>query len=275
MAKVKRDNGFGHFIGNIFRNLFTLIWFIIRIPYWLVLGIMWIFRKAKGKAVERAVEKKREKMKANYSKMSMLKSKRGDFSLWENNLFDSDSKIGIILGARGSGKSAFGMKVLENVHVKKGRKCFALGFKEESMPSWIKVVNSVDELENNSFVLIDEAGISFSSRSSMSSANKLLSDLILVARHKNLSILFISQNSSNLDVNILRQADYLVLKPSSLLQKDFERKIIQDMYTATEKEFEKFADRNGLTYIYSNDFTGFVENELPSFWSEGASKGFR
>ena len=108
----------------------------------------------------------------------------------------------------------------------------------------------------------------------MSNANKLLSELILISRHKNLSILFISQNSSNLDVNILRQADFLVLKSSSLLQKDFERKIIQKIYDATEKDFEKFRDKKGLTYIYGNLFRGFVTNPLPSFWGEKISKGF-
>lgn len=260
---------------SFWHYLFALIWFIIKIPYYLVRGIVKLVKWSNRKSSEKKVEKKRESMVAVYSMPRVLKTVKGDYKKFEENLFNSDSKIGIILGARGSGKSAFGMRMLENLHSMRQRKCFALGFKKESMPSWIKVVNSVDELENDSFVLIDEAGISFSSRSSMSSANKLLSDLILVARHKSLSIMFISQNSSNLEVNVLRQADYLVLKPSSLLQKDFERKIIQKMYEKAEKDFEKFKDERGLTYVYSPDFTGFVSNSLPSFWSSGASKGFR
>ena len=109
----------------------------------------------------------------------------------------------------------------------------------------------------------------------MDEINKLLSDLILVARHKNLSILFISQNSSNLDVNILRQADFLILKPSSLLQRDFERKIIRKIYEEVEDSFEKFSENLGLTYIYSSDFRGFISNPLPSFWKTSISKSFR
>ena len=150
-----------------------------------------------------------------------------------------------------------------------------MGFKESEMPSWIKVVKDVEEIENDSFVLIDEGGILFSSRNAMSNANKLLSGLILISRHKNLNILFISQNSSNLDVNILRQADFLVLKPSSLLQKDFERKIIQKLYEKTEDDFEKFKENKGITYIYSSNFTGFVSNLLPSFWGAEISKSFK
>jgi len=136
-------------------------------------------------------------------------------------------------------------------------------------------VNSVSEITNNSYVLIDEGGVLFSSRESMSKPNKLLSDLILIARHKNLNIIFISQNSSNLDVNILRQADYLVLKQSSLLQKDFERKIVQKIYLEVENKFEKHKNVEGVTYIHSGDFSGFISNSLPSFWKSEISKSFK
>jgi len=109
----------------------------------------------------------------------------------------------------------------------------------------------------------------------MSNANKMLSQLIMIARHKNLSILFISQNSSNLEVNILRQADFLILKPSSLLQTEFERKIIQKIYEETEESFKKFEEVEGATHIYSGSFRGFVSNPLPSFWRENLSKSFK
>jgi hypothetical protein len=109
----------------------------------------------------------------------------------------------------------------------------------------------------------------------MSNANKILTDLILISRHKNLNILFISQNSSNLEVNILRQADFIVLKKSSLLQKEFERKIIQKFYEETMASFKKLDEIPGLAYIHSNNFKGFISNALPSFWKESISKSFK
>lgn len=84
----------------------------------------------------------------------------------------------------------------------------------------------------------------------------------------------VTHNSSNLEVNILRQADFLILKPSSLLQKEFERKIIQKIYEETENDFKKSEDKQGLTFIYSDKFKGFVTNELPSFWGVKISKSF-
>jgi len=149
-----------------------------------------------------------------------------------------------------------------------------LGFKSETLPNWIQVIKEINEIENDSVLLIDEGGIEFSSRKSMSGSNKLLSELLLISRHKNLSVLMITQSSSNLEVNAIRQADYLIMKPSSLLQKDFERKKIKEIYESVSQDFEDLKEDLGLTYIYGSNYAGFVSNSLPSFWDENVSKGY-
>jgi len=201
-----------------------------------------------------------------------LKNISGDLNEFQQKLYASKSLIGIIIGARGSGKSALGLRLLENARAK-GRVVAAMGFSEETLPSWINCVKNLNEVKNGSFLLVDEGGILFSSRETFSNANKLLSELLLISRHKDLSVLFISQNSSNLDVNTLRQADYLLLRRPSLLQKDFERKIIQKIYEEFGSEFKKISEHS--TLVYSDSYQGFVKNELPSFWSEAASKSFK
>jgi hypothetical protein len=258
------------------------IWFIIKIPYYIVLliiliikAILFIGRKSNKAVKKRRSWKKRASILPVYADFKIIQGSKGNFKDWEDKILSSDSKIGVILGARGSGKTAFALKFLENIHSKTKKKCFAMGFQEEEMPSWIQTVPDISKIANDSFVLIDEGGILFSARKSMSNANKLLSDLILISRHKNLNILFISQNSSNLDVNILRQADFLVLKPSSLLQINFERKIIQKIYDSVNHNFEKFKNMPGLAYIYSDLFDGFITNPLPSFWTKSISKSFK
>ncbi|MBU1111487.1 MAG: DUF815 domain-containing protein [archaeon] len=211
---------------------------------------------------------------AKFQEFRELKKKKGNIETFNNFLYDNKSTIGIILGARGTGKSAIGMSFLENFASKSEKKLYALGFKQNALPHWIRVVKSIEEIENNSVLLVDEGGIEFSSRSSMTNANKLLSDILLVARHKDLSVMFITQNSSNLEVNAIRQADYLILKPSSLLQKDFERKKIKEVYESVDKDFEDLKEDRGLTYLYSDKYCGFISNDLPSFWSEKVSKGY-
>ena len=213
--------------------------------------------------------------KKSFKAFSIIHRHSGDIRGFEKMLRANKSAIGIILGARGKGKTALGMRLLENIHMKTSRVCVAIGFKEESLPPWITPLEKTEDIPNGSFVLIDEGGIVFSSRKAMTDANNMLSSLLLIARHKDLSIIFISQNSANLDINAIRQADYLLLKPSSLLQKDFERKKIQSIYSDLAEEFERHKNITGISYIYSDNFRGFVSNSLPTFWSDSISKSFK
>jgi hypothetical protein len=231
-------------------------------------------RKESKNAESREGQAGRIKQESTYDALQEVRNHQGAIEKFESKLLGNSSTIGIILGARGTGKSAIGMRLLENFKEKTSKKTYALGFKAASLPKWISVVTSINQIQNNSVILIDEGGIEFSSRQAMSNPNKLLSELLLIARHKDLSVLFITQNSSNLEINAIRQADYLILKPSSLLQKDFERKKIKDIYTQVAGEFSELKDTVGLTYIYADKFQGFVTNSLPSFWSEKVSKGY-
>ncbi|MBD3361193.1 hypothetical protein GF358_00180 [Candidatus Woesearchaeota archaeon] len=274
-----KPKGITYFIGGFFVYFFGAL-------YWLLKNLAKLFgfslkqghkqaKKIVKKSAEKKVRKSQPKMNARYNKLKEVKKIKGNSSKFESHLLEKESTIGIILGARGAGKSAIGMKLLENFKAKSKKKVYAMGFKKKDLPAWISVVNNIDEIANDSVVLIDEGGITFSSRKSMSNANQLLSDLLMIARHKNLSVLFITQNSSNLEINALRQADFLILKHSSLLQKDFERKIIKDIYKSVEKDFEGFGENKEITYVHSDKFKGFIANPLPSFWSSSVSKSFK
>lgn len=270
------------------KKLWKFVKYVAKIIfYYPFKGLWWIIKKLSStvksqvsKTVEiskkKKIEKKKPQTKAKYNKLKELKHKKGKISDFENKLYKNKSTVGLILGARGTGKSAIGMRLLENFKSKTSKKIYALGFKEESLPSWIKVIKDIEEIENGAVILIDEGGIEFSSRKAMSNANKILSEVLLIARHKDLSVIFITQNSANLEINVIRQADYLIMKPSSLLQKDFERKKIRDVYVEVQKDFEELEELNdpGLTYIYSNNYLGFISNTLPGFWSEKVSKGY-
>lgn len=279
MARKKKKN----IIGFLLIGFFKVIWYILKGIYealkFVILGIVNLVRKTKDKINEKkeetAQEKEIETVKSSLriSELKEIEAKQGDFSDFENTLYEKTSTIGLILGARGTGKSALGLRILENIFAKTNKRIYAMGFK--NLPSWIKIAEKVEGVKENSFVLIDESGITFSSRNFMSELNKFLGNLLLIARHKDLSIIFITQNSSNIDINIIRQLDYLLMKPSSLLQKEFERKKIAEIYKENSEGFKKHRHVKGLTFVYSDSYLGFVSNELPSFWSEKVSKSFR
>jgi len=260
-ALVRGAVWFLHFLFNSAKLFF----------HWTYSALFAIGRKA-GDAKMRA---SRPSGAAGSVPLEQLSSTTGSIAAFEEKIYSAKSTIGLVLGARGSGKSALGMRVLENVAFKKTRPVYAMGFEQSALPAWIVCTQELADIPNGAFVLVDEGGIAFSSRQAMSNANKLLSSLILIARHKDLSVLFISQNSANLEINAIRQADYLLLRKPSLLQMDFERKKIGEIYGGIAAGFDNLPEKGQYaTYVYSDEFKGFAANQLPSFWSQKASKPY-
>lgn len=226
---------------------------------------------------KKRAEKKRitqiDRFKTAINNFEVNSQKRGDFKEFIQQ-FRDHSLIMLIIGRRGAGKTALGMKLVETGAILRKRS-YVIGFSNSKVPSWVKKVESLEEIPNNSLVLIDEAGISFSARSSMKTANKNLAELLAIARHKNLSLIFITQNSAMLDLNVLRLCDILLFKEPSLLQTRFERKGLQDMYNNVGKAFDTTEKKKEHFYIVSDDFEGLVRTGLPSFWNESISKAFR
>ena len=112
--------------------------------------------KISRKDEEVKVMKKRKKIDSKHEEIKVVHVVEGVYFDWLGHVSKSDSQIGIILGARGTGKTAFGVKFLENLHAKYGKRCFGMGFVKSEMPAWIEVVDDINDIENDSVVLIDE-----------------------------------------------------------------------------------------------------------------------
>jgi hypothetical protein len=199
---------------------------------------------------------------------------KGDYDAFYSNALRY-SLIMLITGKRGSGKTALGMRFLEAFSRKTRRKCYAVGFDHAKLPRWLKKAEDPDHVPTDSVVLVDEGAIAFSSRDAMKAPNKLLGKLMAIARHKNLSMILIAQNSAMIDLNVLRLADVVLLKEPSLMQAKFERKAIREMYENIKPKFEAVDNRKKYFYVWSDEFEGFLSYDLPTFWSEGISKSFR
>jgi archaellum biogenesis ATPase FlaH len=219
------------------------------------MGIFDFFKKRKEKEID----------------FKVVKSVSGNFDDFKNRLKNS-SLIMLITGKRGSGKTALGFKFLDVIAGK--RNAFYLG--EGKLPSFIKKVSDVKDVKNDSVLLVDEAAISYSSRNSMKKANKVLSEIMVIARHKNLSLIIITQNSAMIDLNVVRLTDTIIFKEPSLLQARFERKSIKDLFEKADKEFKKVKDGNkkSLFYVLDDEFEGMLGSNLPDFWSDKLSKSF-
>lgn len=230
-------------------------------------------RKIKESSEKRKLESKPTyKMQPVFEPLKVMKSVAGDYSASEKKLH-KDSIIAMIFGKRGSGKSALGFRLLENIHHKTKRKCFVLGVEQEFMPQWINPVERIDDVPKGSIVLVDEGALSFNSRESMSGNNRALGGLLAVARHKNLTILFVTQNTGMIDKNVLKLSDMLLVKQGSLLQLEMERPEIRKFYEKAEESFANLkGEKRQYVYMIDSDFEGAISHSLPSFWTENLSK---
>ena len=235
------------------------------------------YKFTKRKIKESNQKKKLEKNKVYNSnhildELKIMKTISGDPTIFLERL-SKDSLIILIFGKRGSGKTSLGIRLLENIKAKTNRECCVLGMENSILPNWINNVEKVEDARNNSIILVDEGAISFGSRDSMSSKNKELSKLLAIARHKNLTLIFVTQNTGMIDKNILKLADTLIVKEGSLLQLEMERQEMQKFYKKSDAEFSTIkGDRRSHAYVIDSDFEGVISYTLPSFWTEDISK---
>lgn len=219
----------------------------------------------------KTIEKKDKKP---YVPFEVAKKEKGDYGEFYSKL-KQDSLIFLIVGKRGSGKTSLGMKFLEFFHKESKRKCFVFGYEKTRLPWWIKKTESIENIPNDSVVLFDEGAVLFSSRDSMKNMNKELSKMMSIARHKNLTLILITQNSAMIDLNVLRLADTLLLKEPSLLQSKFERKVLREMYEKITPMFSGIKEKKAHFYAWDDDFSGLIKYSLPGFWNENISKSFK
>lgn len=214
------------------------------------------------------------KPKPVFKPFEIVKAERGSYADFERALHKY-GLIMLIIGKRGSGKTALGMKFLSWFNHNTRRKCYGIGYDAAKLPRWIKKADGIDDVPNDSVVLIDEAAILFFSREAMTTMNKFLSKIMAIARHKNLSMVLITQSSAMIDLNVLRLADVLLFKEPSLLQARFERRGLQDILGKVTSTFKRLGEKVPHFYVYSDEFEGLIKYDLPYFWNDSISRAFR
>lgn len=184
----------------------------------------------------------------------------------------------LVLGKRGSGKSALGYWLLELY--KYGLTPYVLGVPAEGqklLPEWIGIAQGLEDIPQKSIVLVDEAYLRYHSRESLSATSREMSHSLNLSRQRGQTIIFITQEARQVDRNIASSANVVIFKDLGMLQPEFDR-----------PEFNRFAsrardalmsikgDKRRWSYVYSHDsgFAGLMENSMPTFWSEGLSHVF-
>ena len=126
-------------------------------------------------------------------------------------------------------------------------------------------------------VLIDESYLLYHARGSMSDAGRNIGSLINLSRQKRWTLLFVVQESAQLDRNIVSQIDALLIMELSDLSAGYERPQLRRITDNARAAFQTVkGDKRKWTYVYSeaSGEVGLVENLLLTFWKPDLSHAF-
>lgn len=134
-----------------------------------------------------------------------------------------DPFVALILGQRGSGKTALGHRLLELYGENTDRQAYILGFPEHlqnQLPSWIEILPPTtgrNDWPEDSVVLVHEAHQLLHARRSQNSENLEVDELVTVSRHGNSVVIFETQQSQRLDRNSVTAVDAIIFREPALM----------------------------------------------------------
>lgn len=184
----------------------------------------------------------------------------------------------LILGKRGSGKSALGYRLLELFRYRLTP--YVLGTPKEAtkiLPDWIGIAQSLEEIPLKSIVLVDEAYLRYHSRESLAAKSRAMSRILNLSRQREQTLVFVSQEARQVDKNIASSANAFVFKDLGMLQPGFDKPELNKIATQAKQAFDTVkSNKRSWSYAYSPDadFVGLLENSLPSFWRNKLSHIF-
>ncbi len=185
-------------------------------------------------------------------------------------------KIIVLLGRRGSGKSALAGKIGEYNYAVNNMHIYWIGLPEQArilLPSWINITDSIEKCPMGSFIIVDEAGLQYMSLNFNTDRNKLLRSMLQICRHRHCSLVFAVQSSRDMDNSIIRQCDTIIFKEPGFHQPDSERQDVQKRAKQAAKVFKDIPreKRREAAFVFDDEFQELITSTVPSFWSEELS----
>jgi len=164
----------------------------------------------------------------------------------------------LLLGKRGSGKSALGYRLLELFRY--GPKPYVVGVPASArklLPDWIGIASSLEEVPPRAIALVDEAYLAYHARGSMARESKAMSQFLNLSRQRDQTLIFVSQEARQVDRNIASSANVVIFKDLGMLQLAFDRPELNKLATQAKDAFAGIkGDKRGWAFVYApdNDF---------------------
>ena len=197
--------------------------------------------------------------------------------------WDKMPRTGIILvtGFRGEGKTAMSWWLADRLRKAKGypSRVVAYGLPATGLKLLRKwgqnAASSPDQLAalKPSIIVADEAAFSANARRSMSEDSVQLMKLFAICRHKGHLMIFISQTSRQVDIQIVEQADLVLMKKPSALQGKTARKELKEQTHGAFAALADKVDSRAWVYAYDpqTDAAKVLKSSKPTWWTEKLS----
>ena len=194
----------------------------------------------------------------------------------------------IINGHRGEGKSALGWWIAQEMHkrTKKQVATFGLAMAARKLfpkrgfgRGGINHVTTVDKVNRMkpSIIIVDEAAFIAGSRDAMSSTNKEWLKLIAICRHKDHLLIFIHQQSRQLAVQIMMDADLVLMKrPTQLHIREARPSFAPEIQEAYDLFNRMRGDTKKKVYVvdYHYGAKAMLPAYMPTWWNSKVSKAY-
>lgn len=188
------------------------------------------------------------------------------------------SKIVYIVGARNSGKTATAFMVAEETYKQIRRPIYYVAptnTSQKALPYWCKLAESIQTVPRGSFAIVDESAIQFNAREYMQSENIDMTKLLVIARHKDIFLIFLTQDTELADTNIRRLRDIILWKKSNnySLSERGNKQSREMRFWQKVRNMMAPREQSQCLFEYPSErrFIHF-EHGLPECWSEALSK---
>ncbi|GEM_PF-6203907 len=174
----------------------------------------------------------------------------------------------VIIGKKGSGKTAFGFACLEQgVGKKYIFRCPNSNILKK-LPFEVKNIIHINDLQGleNSVVLIDEADLYFDPTEKK--VNQQLRDILQLSRQNNVSFIFVAHTGYFINLSLFNFIDTFIFKELSVGHFERERRFVKQMF---ERKAQQVKGIDQL-YMWSEEHEGFCTFELPSWYNDKISK---
>jgi len=186
----------------------------------------------------------------------------------------------LILGHRGSGKSALAVRLQELL--RDVAPAYAIGLPGKAsrlLPDWYGLADDTNTIPPNAIIYIPESYRFFHARGTQSSQGRAVGDLVNLSRHRRHTLIFDVQNPAHLDRNIVSEADIVLVKEPGPLQQGFERAQFKRMMDAARVAFAGVGQSRRKRAVWvvapAAAINGqLMENVLPTFWRDPLSRIF-